>query len=40
LFCRGSFTRILAEEPIWGDSVRTFPGDPSANVGPQDDRLN
>jgi hypothetical protein len=34
---RGSYTRILAEEPRSSKGVRIIPGDPSAKRGPQDD---
>jgi hypothetical protein len=30
--------RILAEEPGGANEIRNIPGDPSANIGPQDDK--
>ncbi|PYY10611.1 MAG: hypothetical protein DMG61_21315 [Acidobacteria bacterium] len=34
---RGSFTRVLAEEPEGANQVRNIPGGPSANIRPQND---
>ena len=36
---RGPLARILVKEPGCGEEVRSIPGDPSANNGPQDDSV-